>query len=140
MRHRKRTIKLGRTSEHRRALLANQVCSLIEAKRITTTLPKARATRSLAEKMVTLGKQETLAARRQAISVLHNKKAVAELFSAVAPAMKDRAGGYTRILKLGPRSSDGSEMAILEWVNYIPPAKKADKDEAPAKGESSDKA
>ncbi|MCB1068931.1 MAG: 50S ribosomal protein L17 [Kiritimatiellae bacterium] len=140
MRHRKRTVKLGRTSEHRRSMLANQVCSLIESKRITTTLAKARATRSLAEKMVTLGKQETLAARRRAISVLHNKTAVAELFSSVAPAMKDRAGGYTRIMKLGPRSSDGSEMAILEWVDYIPVArKKAAKGDAPEAGASEEK-
>lgn len=121
-------------------MLANQVCSLIESKRITTTLAKARATRSLAEKMVTLGKQETLAARRRAISVLHNKTAVAELFSSVAPAMKDRAGGYTRIMKLGPRSSDGSEMAILEWVDYIPVArKKTAKDETPEAGASEEK-
>ena len=130
MRHRKKTIKLGRTSAHRESMLSNQVCSLIEAKRITTTLPKARATRSFAEKMVTLAKQGTLAARRRAISLLHNKDRVAELFQTIGPAFKDRAGGYTRIMKLGRRPSDTSEMALLEWVNYIPqPPKKKKKEE-----------
>ena len=133
MRHRKKTIKLGRTSAHRESLLSNQVCSLIAAKRITTTLPKARATRSFAEKMVTLAKQGTLAARRRAVSLLHNKDSVAELFQTIGPAFKDRAGGYTRILKLGRRPSDTSEMALLEWVNYIPqPPKKKKKEEKSA--------
>lgn len=127
MRHRKKTIKLGRTSSHRDALLANQVCSLISAKRIKTTLPKARAAKSLAEKMVTLGKAGDLASRRRAISKLKNIDAVSDLFSSIAPAFKDRSGGYTRIYKLGRRSSDSAEMALLEWVNYVPPApKKAD--------------
>jgi large subunit ribosomal protein L17 len=117
MRHRKKTIKLGRTTSHREAMLANQVCSLIKEKRITTTLPKAKATRSLAEKMVTLGKRGDLHARRQAISRLRSQDAVHELFSAIAPAFAERQGGYTRILKLGTRRSDASEMAILEWVD-----------------------
>jgi large subunit ribosomal protein L17 len=125
MRHRKKTVKLGRTSAHRESMLANQVCSLIATKRIKTTLPKAKATRSLAEKMVTLGKAGDLAARRRALSTLKNKAAVGELFSAVAPAFADRKGGYTRIYKLGKRSSDSAEMALLEWVNYVPPAPKA---------------
>lgn len=124
MRHRKKTIKLGRTSSHRDALLANQVCSLIASKRIKTTLPKARVVRSLAEKMVTLGKAGDLASRRRAISILRNTDAVSLLFSAIAPAFKDRKGGYTRIYKLGRRTSDSSEMALLEWVNYVAPAPK----------------
>lgn len=122
MRHRKRTIKLGRTSSHRESLLANMVCSLIASKRIKTTLPKARAARSLAEKMVTLGKKGTLSARRSAISALRNETSVAELFASVAPAFKDRQGGYTRIMKLGKRASDSSEMALLEFVDYTLPA------------------
>ncbi len=130
MRHRKATVKLGRTSEHRKAMLANMVCSLINSKRIRTTLPKARAARSLAEKMVTLGKKGTLADRRRAISKLRNRAAVSELFGSVAPAFQDRAGGYTRIIKLGKRSSDASEMVILEWVDYVPPVKS--KEEKPA--------
>lgn len=129
MRHRKKTVKLGRTSAHRESLLANQVCSLIATKRIKTTLPKAKATRSLAEKMVTLGKAGDLAARRRALSTLKNKAAVSELFSALAPAFADRKGGYTRIYKLGKRGSDSAEMALLEWVNYVPPAPKSEADE-----------
>lgn len=116
MRHRKKTVKLGRTSAHRNELLANLVCALIDNKRIKTTLPKAKAARSLAEKMVTLGKKGTLASRRQAISTLKNEKSVKELFEAVAPAFDGRSGGYTRIIKLGRRISDSSEMVLLEWV------------------------
>jgi len=124
MRHRKKTIKLGRTSSHRDALLANQVCSLISSRRIKTTLPKARVVRSLAEKMVTLGKAGDLASRLLAVSILRNTDAVSTLFGAIAPAFKDRKGGYTRIYKLGRRTSDSSEMALLEWVNYVAPAPK----------------
>ncbi|MCC5846183.1 MAG: 50S ribosomal protein L17 [Verrucomicrobia bacterium] len=124
MRHRKKTIKLGRDSAHRKAMLGNMVCSLINEKRITTTLPKARAARSLAEKMVTLGKRGDLHARRQAISRLRSQDSVYELFSTIAPAMSERQGGYTRIIKKGKRSSDASEMAILEWVDVtVAPAK-----------------
>ena len=120
MRHRKRTIKLGRTSAHRDALLASLVCNLNTYKRIQTTLPKAKVARSFAEKMVTLGKKGTLDARRRAISKLHREDSVKSLFESIAPSFKDRAGGYTRIMRLGRRASDSSEMAILEWVNYIP--------------------
>jgi len=125
MRHRKKTVKLGRTTSHREAMLANLVCSLIQEKRITTTLPKAKATRSLAEKMVTLGKRGDLHARRQAISKLRSQDAVHELFSSIAPAFAERQGGYTRIMKLGARSSDASEMAILEWVDVTAPVEEA---------------
>jgi len=119
MRHRKKTVKLGRTSAHRNEMLAGLVSSLILQKRIKTTLPKAKAARSMAEKMVTLGKKGTLAHRRLAISQLHNEEAVKELFDHVAPVFMDRAGGYTRVVKLGKRMSDSSEMAILEWVENI---------------------
>jgi large subunit ribosomal protein L17 len=119
MRHRKRTVKLGRTSAHRNELLANLVCALIDNKRIKTTLPKARAARGLAEKMVTLGKKNTLAARRQAISTLKQVDSVKELFDSVAPTFSDRSGGYTRIIKLGRRISDSSEMVYLEWVDSV---------------------
>ena len=125
MRHRKNTVKLGRTSSQREALFSSLVSNLILAKRITTTLPKARAVKRMADKMVTVGKKGTLAARRQALSFLKLDAAVAELFAAVAPAMKDRAGGYTRVIKLGKRQSDSSEMCILEWVDFVPKAKKA---------------
>ena len=137
MRHRKNTVKLGRTSSQREALFSSLVSNLILAKRITTTLPKARAAKRMADKMVTVGKQGTLAARRRALSLLKQEKAVAELFAAVAPAMKDRAGGYTRVLKLGKRISDSSEMCILEWVDFVPKAKvaKTEKPEAEPKAE-----
>ena len=132
MRHRKLTVKLGRTSSQREALFANMVSNLILAKRITTTIAKGRATKRLADKMVTVGKKDTLAARRQALSSLKQEKAVAELFAAVAPAMKDRQGGYTRLIKLGKRMSDSSEMCILEWVDFVPKAKKVKKAAAEA--------
>ena len=119
MRHRKRTVKLGRTSSHRNELLANLVCALIDNKRIKTTLPKARAARGLAEKMVTLGKRNTLSTRRQAISTLKQVHSVKELFDNVAPVFANRAGGYTRIIKLGRRISDSSEMVLLEWVDAV---------------------
>lgn len=117
MRHQKKTVKLGRSSSHRDALLANQVCSLIEHKRIKTTLAKAKAVRPLAEKMVTLGKRGDLHARRTAISYLHQKDIVKRLFDVIAPAASDRKGGYTRIIKLGPRQSDSALMAYIEWVD-----------------------
>lgn len=116
MRHRKRTVKLGRPTAHREAMLAGLVCDLIHEKRITTTLPKAKATRSLAEKMVTLGKRGDLSARRRAISKLRRPERVKELFDAIVPTFEGRAGGYTRIMKLGRRLSDNAEMAILEWI------------------------
>lgn len=140
MRHRKNTVKLGRTSSQREALFASLVSNLILVKRVKTTLAKARAARRMADKMVTIGKKETLAARRHAISLLKQEKAVAELFGAVAPAMKDRAGGYTRIVKLGKRMSDSSEMCILEWVDFVPKAKKAKKVEEAPKTEKTEKA
>src|SRR5688572_17648562 len=117
MRHRKRTAKLGRTSSHRNAMLSNLVCSLIVHKRITTTLAKAKAARSVAEKMVTLGKSGTIHDRRLAAARLHQEAAVKVLFNEIAPAQKGRNGGYTRIIKLYPRQGDAAEQAILEWVD-----------------------
>lgn len=137
MRHRKTTVKLGRTAAHRDALLASQVCSLIESGRIRTTVAKARAARRLADRMVTLGKRNTLAARRQAIARLRRVRPVGRLFATIAPAMADRSGGYTRVVKLGRRTGDGAEMAILEWVTYTPPEPKPgkkDKEKAPGTG------
>jgi large subunit ribosomal protein L17 len=117
MRHQKKTVKLGRTAEHRKALLANQVCSLIEHQRIKTTLAKAKAVRPLAEKMVTLGKNGSLHARRTALAVLRQKNAVKKLFNDIAPRSADRKGGYTRIVKLGARKSDSAPVAFIEWVD-----------------------
>jgi large subunit ribosomal protein L17 len=125
MRHLKRTAKLGRTGEHRNAMLANLVCSLIKHKRVTTTLAKAKAARSVAEKLVTLGKKDTIHARRLVAARLHQEDATKILFAEIAPAQKDRNGGYTRIVKLGgtvgkyagQRQGDAANMAILEWVD-----------------------
>jgi len=117
MRHQKKTIKLGRTAEHRKALLANQVCSLIEHQRIKTTLAKAKAVRPLAERMVTLGKNGSIHARRTALAALRQKNAVRKLFDDIAPRSAERNGGYTRIVKLGHRKSDSAPMAFIEWVD-----------------------
>jgi large subunit ribosomal protein L17 len=117
MRHRRKTVKLGRSTAHRDSMLSNQVCSLIEHRRIKTTLAKAKATKPLAEKMVTLGKKGDLHARRVAISYLKQKEVVKILFEKIAPAATNRQGGYTRIIKLGPRLSDSAPMAYLEWVD-----------------------
>jgi len=136
MRHRKRTAKLGRTGQHRNAMLANLVCSLIKHKRVATTLAKAKAARSVAEKILTLGKAGTIHARRLAAArlrqharTLHKSKAVREawrlnedvvriLFEDLAPGFKERNGGYTRIIKLGQRQGDAAQRAILEWVEF----------------------
>ncbi|MGF1678970.1 MAG: 50S ribosomal protein L17 [Candidatus Methylacidiphilales bacterium] len=117
MRHRKKTVKLSRTTDHKEAMLANMICSLIQHNRIKTTLTKARALRPLADKMVTLGKKGTLHHRRMAIARLDGKvEEVSKLFTEIAPRFKNREGGYTRIIKIGPRSSDASFMAYIEWV------------------------
>src|SRR6201993_5343608 len=117
MRHQKKTIKLGRTADHRRALLANQVCALIQHQRIKTTLAKAKAVRPLAERMVTLGKNGSIHARRTALATLRQKNAVKKLFDDIAPRSAERNGGYTRIVKLGARKSDSARMAFIEWVD-----------------------
>src|SRR5215831_16776493 len=117
MRHQKKTIKLGRTADHRRALLANQVCALIEHQRIKTTLAKAKAVRPLAERMVTLGKNGSIHARRRALAMLRQKSVVKKLFDDIAQRSAERNGGYTRIVKLGARKSDSARMAFIEWVD-----------------------
>jgi len=117
MRHRRNTTKLKRSASHRRSLLANLACSLIEHGKIKTTLGKAKALRPVAEKLITLAKRDDLHSRRLAIAFLHQKETVKKLFAEVAPASKDRQGGYCRITKLGPRTSDAAPMAIIEWVD-----------------------
>ena len=139
MRHLKRTAKLGRTGQHRNAMLANLVCSLIKHKRVTTTLSKARAARSVAEKLVTLGKRGTIHDRRLAAARLHQEEAVQILFNDIAPAQKERHGGYTRIVRLNQRQGDAAQLAILEWVDLQAvaeaPAEAAPAEEAkPAEG------
>ena len=116
MRHRKKTVKLNRTSAHRKALLANLVSSLIREEAIITTIAKARAARPLAEKMVTLAKRNTLATRRRAIQVLRNGEAVKKLFAEIGPRFTDRPGGYTRIHLLSNRAGDAAEMARISLI------------------------
>jgi large subunit ribosomal protein L17 len=120
VRHGRTGKKLGRDSSHRRALYANLACSLIEHGRIRTTEAKAKAVKPYAEKMITLGRRGDLHARRQALAELRSQEVVHQLFSDVAPRMADRPGGYTRIVKLGPRFGDAAEMVYLELVDYEP--------------------
>ena len=117
MRHRRNTTKLKRTAAHRRSLLANLACSLIEHGSIRTTLAKAKALRPVAEKMIGLGKRGDLHARRQAVAFLRQKDIAKKLFEEVAPLSKDRPGGYCRITKLGARMTDAAPMAVIEWVD-----------------------
>jgi large subunit ribosomal protein L17 len=117
MRHQKNRHKLGRDSAHRKALLANLSKELIEHERIETTVAKAKAVKPEVEKLITLARRGDLHARRQALSALgQDKFAVYKLFEEIAPRYTERPGGYTRILKLGPRKSDATEMALLELV------------------------
>ena len=118
MRHQRKTVKLGRTQGHRDALLSNLAVSLIEHGRIKTTIAKAKAVRPIVEKLVTKAKVGTLHARRMALADLrHNENAVTKLFTEIGPLNSERKGGYTRIVKLGQRRSDASEMAVIEWVD-----------------------
>lgn len=146
MRHRVKTVKLQRTQSHRDALLKNLSKSLIEHRRIRTTLAKAKALRPVVEKLVTLGKkanaaqgqteQETTALRvhynRLAFAQLRDKDLVKKLFTEIATASKDRKGGYTRITKLGQRQSDSAPMAFIEWVDAYTPKSESAAQEAPA--------
>ncbi len=116
MRHHCATSKLGRTRAHRDAMLANMAASLIRHGRIETTLPKAKVLRSIADRMVTLGKRGTVAARRRAISIIRDKKAVKIAFDDLAPRFAERQGGYTRLLKLGWRHGDAAPMAAIEYL------------------------
>jgi large subunit ribosomal protein L17 len=118
MQHNRAGRKLGRTTAHRKALFRNQLSSLITHERITTTLPKAKDLRPLIEKMVTLGKRGGLHARRLALRTVPEASTIKKLFEEIAPRFKERAGGYTRILKLGRRPGDGAEVAILEFIDF----------------------
>ena len=116
MRHLVKGRKLRRTTAHREALLRNLVTSLFDKERIKTTVAKAKEAKPLAEKLITLGKKGTLHARRQALAVLYKEDTAVRLFDVIAPRFSERPGGYTRVVKLGPRAGDGAEMAILELV------------------------
>ncbi len=118
MRHGKRFNHLGRKKGHRKALLKNMAISLIEHKRITTTVAKAKALRQFLEPLVTKAKTNTTHSRRVVFSYLQNKESIKELFGPIASKVGNRAGGYLRILKIGFRRSDASEMCIIEFVDY----------------------
>jgi len=119
MRHLKGGFKLGRNPAHRKSLLRNLTANIIERNRIETTLAKAKAVKPIVEKMVSLGKNGTLAAKRLALAYLYRRKTVQLLFDEVAPRFMDRIGGYTRIIRTDNRKGDGAEMAILEFTDYI---------------------
>lgn len=118
MRHGKRHRKLGRTTAHRLALFRNQLNSLVTHGRIVTTLPKAKELRPVAERLVTRGKSDTVHARRVVGRWVSDRGLIKKLFTEIAPRFADRPGGYTRIVKLGPRHGDGAEMAVLEFVDH----------------------
>jgi large subunit ribosomal protein L17 len=120
VRHSQTGRKLGRDSAHRKALYSNLAGALIEHGRIKTTEAKAKAVKPIAEKLITLGRRGDLSARRQAISFLRSQDVVHKLFAEVAPRFADRPGGYSRIVKLGPRQGDAAEMVYLELVDYQP--------------------
>ena len=120
MRHQRAGRKLGRDAAHRKALYANLTASLIEHGRIRTTLAKAKEVRPVAEEMITLGRRGDLHARRQVLAELRSQEVVHQLFSDVGPRMAERPGGYTRIIKIGPRFGDAAEMVYLELVDYVP--------------------
>jgi large subunit ribosomal protein L17 len=122
MRHARSGKKLGRDSAHRKALYSNLAGALIEHGRIETTEAKAKAVKPFAEKMITLGKRGDLHARRQALAALRSNDVVHRLFADIAPRFEDRPGGYTRIVKLGPRQGDAAEMVYLELVDFEPAA------------------
>ena len=135
MRHRVKGKKLRRPTAQRRALLRNLVTSLLEKVRIRTTLAKAKAARPLAEKMITMAKKDTLHSRRLALKFIFKKEAVRKLFEEIGPRFSQRPGGYTRIVKLGPRSGGGAEMAMFELVGseFKKKEKKKEKTKAKAK-------
>ena len=122
MRHGMVNRKLGRTTSHRMAMFRNQLASLIENERIVTTLAKAKELRPLIEKLVTLGKNDSVHARRQAARMVADDGLIGKLFDTLGPRFAERPGGYTRIIKLGSRRGDAAEMAILEFVGYQLPA------------------
>ena len=126
------TRKLGRPTAHRKAMMRGMVTLLLENGQVETTLTRAKEVRSMAEKMITLGKKNTLASRRQALAFITKEEVVTKVFVELAPLYENRNGGYTQIFKLGPRRGDGAEMAIVKLIDYVKPTaddKKKDKKE-----------
>ncbi|MBI4185048.1 MAG: 50S ribosomal protein L17 [Proteobacteria bacterium] len=136
MRHAVRGRKLGRTTSHRKAMFANMAASLLKHEQITTTLPKAKEMRPIADKLITLGKRGDLHARRQAHAFLRDDAVVTKLFTSLAERYAARMGGYTRVLKAGHRHGDAAPMAVLELVDRDPEAKGADSGPKPEAAEA----
>ncbi len=131
------TRKLGRPTAHRKAMMRGMVTLLLENGQVETTLTRAKEVRSIAEKMITLGKKNTLASRRAALAYITKEEVVTKVFVELAPMYAERNGGYTQIFKLGPRRGDGAEMAIVKLIDYTKPdAKKAKKDKKEKKVEA----
>jgi len=137
MRHGRKVKKLGRTSSHRKAMLENMAASLFTYHLIKTTEPKAKEVRKLAEKIITLAKREDLHAHRQVFDMIRDRTLVKKIFTEIAPKLKDRVGGYTRVLKLGVRRGDGAQLAIVELLIEKPP--KEDKKGKKEKGTKKEK-
>ena len=133
MRHRNAHRKLSRNTSHRRAMLRNMVTDFLDHGRLITTLPKAKEIRPIAEKMITLGKRDSLHARRQVLSYVMRESTAKKVFNTIAPKFADRNGGYSRIIKLGNRQGDGAETAIIELLGSELEVKKAERAEAGAK-------
>ena len=123
------TRKLGRTSDHRTAMLRAMVTYLFENGKIETTVSRAKEVRSMAEKYITLAKTNNLHSKRQALAFITKEDVVRKLFDTIAPSYENKNGGYTAIYKLGPRRGDGAEMAVITLVGYEAPAKQAETDE-----------
>ena len=149
MRHRREGRKLGRTASHRKALFRNMVTDFLDKEHLVTTVPKAKELRPVAEKMITLGKKETLSARRRALSFIRRRAVVRKLFDDLAPRFAERKGGYTRIVRLGFRRGDSAELALIELVGSEfeadsgsskkeEKASKKEKEEEEEKGEEDD--
>src|SRR5215211_8100096 len=141
MRHQRSGKKLGRDSAHRKALYSNLAGALIEHGRIKTTVAKAKAVRPIAEQMITLGRRGDLHARRQALAYLRSQDVVHKLFSEVGPRFLDRPGGYSRIIRIGPRQGDAAQMVYLELVDFVPeatiaPPPRAQREEEPVEAEA----
>ena len=132
------TRKLGRPTAHRNAMLRGMVTLLLENGQVETTLTRAKEVRSVAEKMITLGKKNTLASRRAALAYITKEEVVAKLFNELAPLYENRAGGYTQIFKLGARRGDGAEMAIVKLIDYKKPEAKDEKKSKKEKKVSAD--
>ena len=127
------TRKLGRKTAHRNIMLRGLVTYLLENGRIETTVTRAKEVRALADKMITLGKTNTLAARRQALAFITKEDVVKKLFDTIAPSYENKNGGYTAIYKLGPRRGDGAEMAVITLVGYEAPVKSEEDKKASTK-------